>query len=150
MCATRKPTRIPKYDYTSDNYYFITICTHEKECIFGTVEQLNQLGEIAMQDLQNIENCYEGVRIDNCIVMPNHIHAIIVLENANTSLNQVIGLYKSGVSRKIRKIVPDMLVWQRSYHDHIIRNQAAYEKIWNYVQFNGEKWKEDCFFPGDY
>ena len=150
MFATRKPTRIPKYDYTSDNYYFITICTHEKECIFGTVEQLNQLGEIAMQDLQNIENCYEGVRIDNCIVMPNHIHAIIVLENANTSLNQVIGLYKSGVSRKIRKIVPDMLVWQRSYHDHIIRNQAAYEKIWNYVQFNGEKWKEDCFFPGDY
>ena len=149
MFATRKPTRIPKYDYTNDNYYFITICTHEKECIFGTVEQLNQLGEIAMQDLQNIENCYEGVRIDNCIVMPNHVHAIIVLENANTSLNQVIGLYKSGVSRKIRKIVPDMQVWQRSYHDHIIRNQAAYEKIWNYVQFNGEKWKEDCFFPGN-
>ena len=107
------------------------------------------MGEIAMQDLQNIENCYEGVRIDNCIVMPNHVHAIIVLENANTSLNQVIGLYKSGVSRKIRKIVPDMQVWQRSYHDHIIRNQAAYEKIWNYVQFNGEKWKEDCFFPGN-
>ena len=150
MFATRKPTRIPQYDYTSDNYYFITICTHEKECIFGTVEQLNQLGEIAMQDLRNIENCYEGVRIDICIVMPNHIHAIIVLENANTSLNQVIGLYKSGVSRKIRKIVPDMQVWQRSYHDHIIRNQAAYEKIWNYVQFNGEKWSEDCFFPGDY
>ena len=65
----RKATRIPTYDYASRNYYFITVCTHEKKCIFGTVEQLNPLGKIAMQDLQNLEICYEGVRIDNCIVM---------------------------------------------------------------------------------
>ena len=149
MFASRKPTRIPNYDYSQNNYYFITICTHEKKCIFGTVEQLNPLGKIAMQDLKNLEKCYKEVRIDSYIVMPNHIHAIVVLENANASLNQIIGLYKSGVSRKIRHIVPNLQVWQRSYHDHIIRNQAAYEKIWNYVQFNGEKWNEDCFYPGN-
>jgi len=149
MFATRKPTRLPNYDYSNNNYYFVTICTHQKKCIFGTVEQLNQLGEIAKQDLQKLENCYEGVKIDRCIVMPNHIHAIIVLENANASLNKIIGLYKSGVSRRIRTIDPELQVWQRSFHDHIIRNQAAYEKIWNYVEYNGKKWEEDCFFPGN-
>ena len=149
MFASRKPTRIPNYDYSQNNYYFITICTHEKACIFGTVEKLNQFGEIARQDLQKLENCYEGVKVDNYIVMPNHIHAIIVMNECKCSLSQVIGLYKSGVTKKIRQLDPEMQVWQRSYHDHIIRNQAVYEKIWNYVQFNREKWKEDCFFPGN-
>ena len=147
--CSRKPTRIPGYDYSSENYYFVTICTHEKKCIFGTIDKLNKLGEIAKEDIRQIEAHFENVRIDNFIIMPNHVHIIVVLGSENrVSLNNIIGLYKSGVSRKIRKLQPELNVWQRSFHDHIIRNQQEYENIWQYIQYNDQKWEDDCFYPG--
>ena len=144
---SRKPTRIPGFDYSSQNYYFITICTFEKNCIFGTVGNLNWYGKTAYEDLLQIEKHFSNVRIDNCIVMPNHIHAIIAIDGASdVSLDQIVGIYKSGVTRKIRQKQPSIKVWQRSFHDHIIRNQKEYEQIWQYVQFNGQKWEQDCFY----
>ena len=144
---SRKNTRIPGYDYASCNYYFITICTNEKNCIFGSADQLNAFGKIAKEDLQKLSECYQTIHVDNFIVMPNHIHAIIVTEPENTvSLNHIVGLYKSGVSRKIHHLQPNIIVWQRSYYDHIIRNQREYEQIWEYVEFNAEKWKEDRYY----
>ena len=146
--CSRKPTRIPGYDYSSENYYFVTICTHEKKCIFGTTDKLNKFGEIAKEDIRQIESHFDNVHIDHFIIMPNHIHMIIVLSSENrVSLSHVIGLYKSGVSRKIRKLQPELNVWQRSFHDHIIRNQQEYENIWQYIQYNDQKWAEDCFYP---
>jgi REP element-mobilizing transposase RayT len=148
---SRKTTRIPGYDYSSNNYYFVTICTYNKKCIFGTSEQLNKFGEIAKAEMDEISSHYAGVYIDNFIIMPNHVHAIVVIDCGDESgnkprLDHVIGLYKSGVSRKIRKIQPDMKVWQRSFHDHIIRNRHEYEQIWRYVQHNDQKWETDCFY----
>ncbi len=147
----RKSPRIKYYDYSSENYYFVTICTRDKKCIFGQPDQLNELGRIAEQDILRIPNHYDSVTIKAYIVMPNHIHAIIGIgENqGNPSLNTIIGSYKSGVSRKIRKIDPNRVVWQRSYHDHVIRNQSSYEKIWNYVMHNAQKWEDDCFYISD-
>ena len=142
----RKTTRLQNFDYSSNNYYFITICTHNKECIFGTVQKLNTLGNIAKSEMENLESHYHGVFVDNFIIMPNHVHAIIVLENQLKSLNEIVGNYKAGVSRKIRNHYPDMIVWQRSFHDHIIRNEESYKKIWQYVECNDQKWTEDCFF----
>ena len=79
--------------------------------------------------------------------MPNHIHMIVVMEKGNTlTLEQIIGLYKSGVSREIRKNDVDFEIWQRSFHDHIIRNQASYEKIWLYIEGNPQCWNKDCFY----
>ena len=79
--------------------------------------------------------------------MPNHIHMIVILNESNESdLNQIIAQFKSGVSRDIRKMNSEMTVWQRSYHDHIIRNQINYKKIWNCIENNPLKWKEDCFY----
>ena len=75
----RKSTRIPNYDYATPNYYFVTICTHEKQCLFGSVEQLNGYGQIALELLLEIPNRYSHASIDKFVVMPNHIHAIIVL-----------------------------------------------------------------------
>lgn len=147
----RKSTRIPGFDYSSENYYFVTICTHEKKCIFGTVENLNTLGRIAERDLRELDIHYHGVHIDKMVVMPNHIHAIIVIgceskDMAYPSLNTIIGQCKSGVTRKIRDIAPEMVVWQRSYHDHVIRNHSDYEKIWNYIDGNPQKWMDDCYY----
>ena len=148
---SRKSTRLTGYDYSTDNYYFVTICSHDKACIFGNTEKLSVLGTIAHEDLGNIQNHFSDVVIDQYIVMPNHIHAIVIIgcnseEDSKTKLDNVIGLFKSGVSRKIHKIQPGMKVWQRSFHDHIIRNQQEYEKIWNYVKFNWQKWETDCFY----
>lgn len=144
---SRKPTRIPGFNYASENYYFITICTHEKKCIFGKPQKLNTLGRIAYEDMQNIASHLKGVHIDNFIIMPNHVHAIVVLTGEDTlGLEKIIGLYKSGVSRRIRKENPQMCVWQRSFHDHIIRNRQEYEKIWTYIQYNDKRWESDCFY----
>ena len=151
--CSRKATRLRNYDYSKDNYYFITICTHDKQCIFGTTEELSLLGKIASRDMEKISKHYEGVYVDNYVIMPNHIHAIIVLQNSEGTqkrhtLGEIIGQYKSGVSRQIRKMKPDAIVWQRSFHDHIIRNRKAYEQIWSYVEHNALKWETDCFYPG--
>ena len=143
---SRKSARIPNYDYTSCNYYFVTICTHNRKCIFGSVEKLNKSGEIAKNEIISLSEHYQSVLIDHFVVMPNHIHMIIILEEKGPNLNQIIAQYKSGVSRKIHTVFPIISVWQRSYHDHIIRNQASYEKIWNYIENNPLKWREDCFY----
>ena len=146
----RKSPRIPNFDYSTCGYYFITICTKDKECIFGTAEQLNDLGVIAQKELIEIEAHYDDIIIDKCVVMPNHVHAIISIQNSgNTNLNTVIGQYKSGVTRKIREICPEKCVWQRSYHDHVIRNEKQYRKIWEYIDNNPKQWELDCFYCGN-
>ena len=147
---SRRSPRIPNFDYSSRNYYFVTICTHEKKCIFGSHEQLSELGRIAQEDMRSIACHYNHVMIDNFIVMPNHVHAIVAIQGGQqdkADLNTIVGSYKSGVSRKIRMKYPDIKIWQRSFHDHIIRNQLEYEKIWQYIQFNWQKWEQDCFYP---
>jgi REP element-mobilizing transposase RayT len=142
----RKSARIPNYDYASYNYYFVTICTHNRRCIFGSPEQLNEMGTIAWEEIQKISLHYNSIHVDHFVVMPNHIHMIVILEGNGPNLNQVIAQYKSGVTRKIREIITDISVWQRSYHDHVIRNQREYEKIWNYIEGNPSNWNKDCFF----
>lgn len=143
---SRKSTRLQKYDYSNNNYYFITICTHNKKCIFGTAGVLNTNGQISKNELEYLSGRYEGVYVDNYIVMPNHVHAIIVLENQNKTLSEIIGLYKSGVSKKIREKDVTIKVWQRSFHDHIIRSEKSYLRIWEYITYNDKKWKQDCFY----
>ena len=144
--STRKPTRIPHYDYKTPNYYFITICTHDKKCIFGNPGKLNSYGMIAEEELIHLEILFPSVKIDKYVIMPNHVHCILILEEGNYSVSTCMGLYKSGVSRKIHQLNQSVQVWQRSFHDHIIRNQQAYEKIYMYIENNPQKWKEDCFY----
>ena len=145
---SRKPTRIPGYDYSKVNYYFITICTHEKKCIFGTPSQLNQFGLIAKKHIENLEIHYESVKVDKYVVMPNHVHLILILDQQvkNQDISKIVGLLKMGITREIRSHVPDLNLWQRSFHDHVIRNQQGYEKIWSYIENNPLKWEEDCFY----
>lgn len=147
----RKSTRIPNYDYSTQNYYFVTICTHEKRCIFGAPEKPNYFGKIAGDYLSRIPEIYPDVQIEKYVVMPNHVHGILILgvgagEKNLPRLTEVIGKYKAAVTKKIHESQPLLSVWQRSFHDHIIRNQPEFEKIWNYIEGNPSKWEEDCFF----
>jgi REP element-mobilizing transposase RayT len=144
----RKSPRIHGYDYSSQNYYFVTICCNQRKSLFGSVEKLNTFGMIAETMIQEICMHYENIVIDKYVVMPNHVHMIVVINDNSkrNSLDTIIGLYKSGVTRKIRKYSPNISVWQRSFHDRVIRCQAEYEKVWSYIDTNPQRWSKDCFY----
>ena len=80
----RKLPRLSGYDYSRSNYYFVTICTDEKKDLFGEIGKLNCFGKIAEQKLLEIEQHYENVFVDKYVIMPNHIHAIIILKKLKT------------------------------------------------------------------
>ena len=143
---SRMHPRIPYYDYSQPNYYFVTICTKEMHCIFGKAGNLNRRGKIAEEGILSISEHFPSVRIDKYVVMPNHIHAIVVLQQTDIPLTTIVGQYKAYVSRQIHKKEPECAVWQTSFHDHVIRNQQAYEKIWLYIDANPANWNKDCFF----
>ena len=152
----RKKIRLEGYDYSSEGCYFTTICTESLKNLLSIVGDadlgvpkeitLKPYGKIAEKYILSMESAYECITVNNYIIMPNHVHMIVILENGNYNLSQIIAQYKSGVTRWIRKCMPDVAVWQRSYHDHVIRNQAAYEKIWLYIEANPKNWDQDCFY----
>ena len=141
----RKSPRIPNFDYGAPNCFFVTICTHDKRCIFGEPGKLSRQGLIAERGLKEIPLHFPQVTVDAYVVMPNHIHAIIINNQPGTPLPIVIAGYKSFVTREIRLMRNELKVWQTSFHDHVIRNQQDYEKIWKYIDENPLRWEEDCF-----
>ena len=139
----RKLPRLSGYDYSRSNYYFVTICTDEKKDLFGEIGKLNCFGKIAEQKLLEIEQHYENVFVDKYVIMPNHIHAIIILKKLKTersrpfpTLSEVVGLYKSGVTKEIHKIESELKIWQKSFNDVIIRNEKAYNEKCKYIYDN--------------
>ena len=142
----RKNPRSKYIDYTSQNYYFVTICTKDKRCLFGEPSILSEFGRVAKDRLEGIAEHFCGVTVDKWVVMPNHVHAIIVLNGNGVPLSTVIGQYKSAVTRQLHKISPDISIWQNSFHDHVIRNQKDYERIWSYIDANPARWMDDCFY----
>ena len=142
---SRKHPRLKQYDYSTPNYYFVTICTHDKQCLFGAPGKLNRCGKIAEAGILGIERHFANVKVDKYVVMPNHVHMILILLPGSASVPVIVGQYKSFVTKQIHDIVPDKEVWQTSFHDHVIRSQAKYEKIWLYIEANPDNWKRDCF-----
>lgn len=141
----RTPTRIPGYDYSQANYYFVTICTHDKQWLFGDRRGLNQWGMAAWNQILQIESHYSDVRIVKSVVMPNHVHMIVAIgcdiqRVERTDLGTVVGQFKAGVSRVIHQQDPNRIVWQRSFHDHGIRCREDFENTWLYIENNPAKW----------
>ena len=146
----RKQIRLKEYDYSKKGYYFITICTKNREEILskivnGSVKTdpyiiLTKEGKIIEKELLNIENHLNNIKIDKYIIMPNHIHVIIKvvgagLDQPGIKISNLIGLYKGGVTRKLSKSI-----WQRNYYEYIIRNEKEYYKIIEYMKYNPIKW----------
>jgi len=152
----RKLPRLYSYDYSSNGYYFITACTHDKKHLFGRIENgvmlLNDSGHIAETELLNIPKHFPDTSICPYAVMPNHIHAVVIIQHAQTTeersrpfptIPEIVGLYKSGVSRLLHETHPGLVVWQKSFYDHIIRDEKGYRKICDYIQYNPLKWEND-------
>lgn len=87
------------------------------------------------------------MEIDRYAIMPNHLHAVIAIKNGDIQLHDIVGQYKSGVAREAHKILPGLKVWQRSFYDHIVRNEDEYVRICKYIDEN--KLKLKCMINGD-
>ena len=155
----RKPTRLRNFDYSQNGYYFITVCTHKKQkllckivgeglCALPSVS-LTAIGEAVNEAIKFIEKQYDGVFVDKYVIMPNHIHLLIALQSGGNGIpapqiGDIIGRMKSFTTNQYGGIL-----WQRSFHDHIIRGEQDYLKIWNYIDGNPQKWESDCFYIPD-
>ncbi len=158
---SRHTIRLSGYNYSSPNWYYITICTHERLCIFGNlvgarrgspIMQLNQYGHIA-QDLWESISQHHMVKLDIFQIMPNHVHGIIVINHTGEprlapTLGKLIGYFKSECTKQMRKLTgdQDFILWQRNYYEHIIRDEEELEHVRQYIADNPRNWKQDELF----
>ena len=160
--TVRKSNRLKNYDYSTNGTYFVTICTDKRKNILShiyvgqglapAVNQLSLYGKIAEEQLLLLENRYPTIKIDKYVIMPNHIHAIILINNEAAgaspcpTLSDVICTYKSLTTRFCKQKRNIFRIFQTSFYDHIIRNEQDYLKIWQYIDTNPAKWSEDRFY----
>ena len=152
----RMSTRLKDYDYSQSGYYFVTICTKDKKKLLCEIvgeglcalpkTNLTDIGKITDNAIHFVNQKYDRITVDKYVIMPNHIHLIIKIEKQTGGLKgpplqHVIGRLKSFTTYKYGKTL-----WQRSFHDHIIRGERDYLKIWNYIDINPQRWSEDCFY----
>ena len=148
----RKRQRLAYYDYSQQNYYYVTICTWDRRPLFGIGDQLTAYGQIAKQELEQLPKRYSDITVEKYVIMPNHIHMIVALGCSQATakdmptLSTVIGGYKSGVSRRIHEQTSDLHIWQKSFYDEIIRGDQHFQQVWNYIDGNPSKWTEDVYF----
>ncbi len=162
----RKSPRLKEFDYNTSGYYFITICTHNKAKTLskvGAIHEspetiLSEKGKIVDDVINNIPS-HLCVRIDKYVIMPNHIHMILVADrrvlprairesplHTRSIVDKAVGYIKMNVSKRVHNELSNGKVWQRSFHDHIIRDENDYLKIWHYIDTNPIKWEYDCFY----
>ena len=153
----RKVIRLQGYDYSCKGYYFVTIVTQNRRCLFGSISngqwQPNGAGEAIDLALAQIQEVHTDVTLPYRVVMPNHIHFIISLPG-DISLNEVIRRFKSYTTHQYIEGVNhsgwkpfNQKLWQHNYYEHIIRNQHAYDYIANYIVSNPERWHKDSINP---
>ncbi len=160
----RKPNRLKGYNYSQNGIYFLTICTKDKNCILGRIVgggdldapkmMLSEYGIITEKYIQSVNQSYRHISVMNYVVMPNHIHLIVELysdenvfcdETTSSPANGDIPVMVSALKKLINKEI-GINIWQRSYHDHIIRNEESFNTIWEYVEENPVRWEKDCFY----
>ena len=164
----RKPTRLGAYDYSENGTYFVTICTKGKQKTLcnivggGALDapqiHLTAVGRIVEKYIRSTDNISE-ITVDKYVIMPNHVHLLLHVcrENgtsrapsptsptrANQTLPHAISTLKRFVNRDA-----GYNVWQRSFHDHVVRGEQNYREIWQYIDENPLKWREDSFFIED-
>ena len=148
----RKKNRLDGYDYSAPGFYFITICSCNKENLFWASNHLindqpifTPAGEFTKQCIQAVSSSYPGIRVDQFNIMPNHIHLILEICQPNgVSLSIAIGQMKRRASR-----LSGFPLWQKGFYDHIIRTESEYQMIWRYVANNHWKWRDDCYHIPD-
>jgi putative transposase len=154
----RKTIRLRGYDYAAPNWFFVTICVADRQPILGEVIGINVKLSAAGRIVAEIWNClpefYPTVALENFVVMPNHIHGIVVVGEAKPTqgvphprkraLSEIIRGFKSMSARQVNRLVQrDAALWQRGYYEHIIRDDADLARIREYIDNNPIAWTND-------
>ena len=170
----RRTLRLKEFDYTQAGYYFVTIVVKERECLLGEIVgeemKLNDMGRIVAVSWEWLRDQYSYVELDEYIVMPNHVHGIIVIRDTGNgaiashrrgdsriaptatplvqkrkSLGRLVGAVKTVSAKKVNlgRGTPGQPLWQRNYYEHVIRNEASLSQIRQYIRDNPAKWELD-------
>jgi REP element-mobilizing transposase RayT len=172
----RRSIRLLNHDYTQDGAYFVTICTHQRACMFGEITDIGEMvlnapGQIVEDEWLQTALLRPSLELDAFVIMPNHIHGILVINDmggvvgarralplqerpssevtfgkpAARSLGIIVGAFKSAVSKRINewRNAPGMPIWQRNFHEKIIRNESMLNALRQYVENNPANWAFD-------
>ncbi len=165
-----KSLRVQGYDYSQSGAYFITICTKDKKNYFGKIKnsemKLSDIGNIVQKYWQEIANQFLFVQLDEFVIMPNHMHGIIIINDDSrdainrvstdnggvtgknnpmlyNSISRFIRWYKGRCTFEINKLDNTDFAWQSRFYDRIIRNDVELNKIREYIQINPREWDND-------
>ena len=158
---SRKNLRLKGFDYNQEGIYFITICTKDRVNFLGRVAVgggvpdapfvlLSEYGKIVLEQIEEMTRVYSGIDIPKYVIMPNHIHLLISLNAGgpsgtpaptNARIPALISVFKRFTNQKC-----GISLWQRSYHDHVIRDDTDYLMHWQYIDSNPAAWTEDEYF----
>jgi len=169
----RRSRRLKAYDYSHAGAYFVTICTYNRECTLGEIAdgemRLNDAGRMVQAVWDELPSHYAGIDTDAFIIMPNHIHAIIVIADMAPcdhsrkpvgallaapspqgraspapTLGDVMRVFKSLSAIRInRMMMRTGSFWQRNYYEHVIRGEDDLDRIQQYIMDNPVCWSED-------
>ncbi len=152
----RKQNRLENYDYGHQGCYFVTLCTYNRQPLFKIDYVGNDLcvvphlqNQIIHKWIKETENKFPNAKIEKFVIMPDHLHLIVNITQRHTgrSLQDLMRFFKTMTTNEYIKCVKDGLLppfdkklWQKSYYDHIIRNQDDYNEVWEYIENNPKKW----------
>lgn len=166
MNETRRHPRLSGYDYSRNGAYFVTVCTAGRMQTLSRICRgdpcgrpridLLPLGKLAETAFSRVADLY-GVTFDGYVIMPNHVHFVLVLPEARATarvaptVGRVVGAYKSIVANEWRKMWERQgkragTVWQRGYYEHVVRCEADFLDILRYMEENPAKWLEDPYY----
>ena len=148
ILPTRKANRLREYDYAQNGIYFVTICTKDKKKILCSIVGddahivPSRCGKVVLKYIKSIPGVVKYV------MMPNHIHLLIAIDNGpmwasapTPSISTRVRSFKTLVTKELGESI-----FQRSFHDHVVRGEEDYRDIWHYIEHNPQQWQEDCFF----
>jgi REP element-mobilizing transposase RayT len=161
----RRSVRLPAYDYTQPGAYFVTVVTHQRQCLFGEIVDgrvmANAYGEAVAQEWLRSTQMRREIQLDAFVVMPNHIHGIVTmgdqpivgahgraplqLHRPPRSLGSFVAGFKSAMTRRVNEVrgTPRLPVWQRNYYEHVIRNEEELDRVRQYIVDNPTRWEQD-------
>ena len=151
----RKPNRLKDYDYSQNGAYFLTICTAAKKCILSAIRPadnllnrphicLTDIGKTVEAELLRLNDVYPDLQVANHVIMPNHVHLLIHIStddpavSARVCVSRAVNQFKGAVTKRVGKPI-----WQKGYHDHVIRDDHDYKLRWDYIDDNPRRWEED-------
>ncbi|KAA0138469.1 transposase [Gimesia chilikensis] len=159
----RKVIRLAGYDYSQSGFYFLTSCTQHSLCLFGTIQDgnmfPNQAGKMVQRLWMKLNEKYPQIILHEMVVMPNHIHGIIQIDHqveteaSSPSVAICMQWFKTMTTNEYLQGVRQQdwqaflkRLWQRSYYEHIIRDEEAYHEITEYIKTNPGNWGKDKYF----